>query len=270
MISNSATTFNRRATAAFAVPLVLFIFLTPSRGEEKKKNDYTDPSTCHYESMEVAGWTLHVNKRLLGERSDIGDKALQVLRIQLGQISLFMPERPLADLRKVPIWVDDRPSGAAQYHPGRKWLVDNGYNPDKVKAVDVSQAGAFTRYVTDQPFVMMHELAHAYHDRVLGFEDPRIIEAYNNAVAEKKYESVLLISGKSVRHYALTNHKEYFAECTEAYFGTNDFYPFVRAELKQHDPTVYALLDEIWRDIPRDKKPEDAPNVASPKPDVAP
>ncbi|MEE3219803.1 MAG: zinc-dependent peptidase, partial [Planctomycetota bacterium] len=71
---------------------------------------------------------------------------------------------------------------------------------------------------------------------------------------EKKYEKVLLYNGRKVRHYALTNHKEYFAECSEAYFGTNDFYPFVRAELKEHDPHVYALLDEIWRGIPRKDK----------------
>ncbi len=258
-----------------ALTAVIALLVSPSRSEENKEKkekhaEYRDPCTCKYETMEVEGWTLHVNKRLLGERSEVGDKALHVLRIQLGQISLFMPERPLAELRKVPIWVDDRPDGAAQYHPGRKWLVDHGYNPDKVKAVDVSRAAAFTRYVSDQPFVMMHELAHAYHDRVLGFEDPRIIEAYNNAVAEKKYESVLLISGKKVRHYALTNHKEYFAECTEAYFGTNDFYPFVRAELKQHDPTVYALLDEIWRDIPRSKTLQEETIGAGAKPDAAP
>ena len=49
-----------------------------------------------------------------------------------------------------------------------------------------------------------------------------------------------------VRHYALTNHKEYFAEGTEAYFYRNDFYPFVRAELKEHDPELHELLVEIW------------------------
>jgi hypothetical protein len=48
------------------------------------------------------------------------------------------------------------------------------------------------------------------------------------------------------RHYALTDHKEYFAEMTEAFFGTNDFYPFVRGELKQHDRRTYDLLAGIW------------------------
>jgi len=44
----------------------------------------------------------------------------------------------------------------------------------------------------------------------------------------------------------LSNHKEYFAESTEAYLGVNDFYPFVRAELNRHDPRMYQLLRKIW------------------------
>jgi hypothetical protein len=46
--------------------------------------------------------------------------------------------------------------------------------------------------------------------------------------------------------YAITNVKEYFAECAEAYFGVNDFYPFNKAELKEHDPDMYDLLTDIW------------------------
>ena len=69
---------------------------------------------------------------------------------------------------------------------------------------------------------------------------------YEKAKAAGIYENVLLFNGKKVRHYALTNHKEYFAEATEAYFYRNDFYPFVRAELKEHDPTLHDLLADIW------------------------
>ena len=42
---------------------------------------------------------------------------------------------------------------------------------------------------------------------------------------------------------------EYFAEATEANFGANDFYPFVRAELREHDPEAYALTESIWGKI---------------------
>ena len=33
---------------------------------------------------------------------------------------------------------------------------------------------------------------------------------------------------------------------TESYVGVNDFYPFVRAELQEHDPKTYALMEKIW------------------------
>jgi dipeptidyl-peptidase-4 len=94
--------------------------------------------------------------------------------------------------------------------------------------------------------VVLHELAHAYHDQVLSFNDPRVIGAYKQAKDAGKYEKVLLYTGRYVRHYGLSNHKEYFAEGTEAYFNRNDFYPFVRAELKEYDPVFHDLLVEIW------------------------
>ena len=62
----------------------------------------------------------------------------------------------------------------------------------------------------------------------------------------KSYEQVLHVRGKKVKHYALSNPREYFAEGTEAYFGTNDFYPFVRAELKDHDPRGFAKIENHW------------------------
>jgi hypothetical protein len=51
-----------------------------------------------------------------------------------------------------------------------------------------------------------------------------------------------------VRHYALTNAKEFFAEFTETFFGVNDFFPFNRAELKINEPEIHALMVEIWSD----------------------
>lgn len=45
---------------------------------------------------------------------------------------------------------------------------------------------------------------------------------------------------------ALNNDQEYFAEASEAFFGTNDFHPFVRAELKEHDPALFELLGKLW------------------------
>jgi dipeptidyl-peptidase-4 len=94
--------------------------------------------------------------------------------------------------------------------------------------------------------MLLHELAHAYHDRVLTFQHAGIQEAWREAKKSGIYDSVLRISGTKERHYALTDPQEYFAEGTEAFFGTNDFYPFVRAELQVHDPRLFRLLVEIW------------------------
>jgi hypothetical protein len=68
----------------------------------------------------------------------------------------------------------------------------------------------------------------------------------DEAMRSKLYEQVLHVDGRKRRHYACTNPQEYFAEMTEAYFGTNDFYPFVRAELKQVDPRMHDLLERLW------------------------
>ena len=97
--------------------------------------------------------------------------------------------------------------------------------------------------------MVLHELAHAYHDQIIGFDEPQILAAFESAKTAGLYEEVLLFTGRKVKHYALTNHKEYFAESTEAYFGVNDFFPFVRAELKEHDPRTYQLMESIWGKI---------------------
>ena len=76
---------------------------------------------------------------------------------------------------------------------------------------------------------MLHELAHAYHDQVLGFDEPRIIGPTSDT-RRAGMATPPAVTGQHVRHYALTDQKEFFAEMTEAYFGMNDFFPFNRAE----------------------------------------
>ena len=202
-----------------------------------------------YEVRTIEGWTVHVNRILLREQAPVGADALKVLAGKLYDITRVVPERRCAELKKVPIWlgVDDGPNDRAQYHPSPDWLKKHGFNPEKAKAVEIGNAARFVQTAIDQPSMVLHELAHAYHDQVLRFDHPGIRKAYDDAKASGAYESVLRISGAKERHYALTDPQEYFAEGTEAFFGTNDFYPFVRAELRRHDPGLYKLLEEIWR-----------------------
>lgn len=46
--------------------------------------------------------------------------------------------------------------------------------------------------------------------------------------------------------YAATRVEEYFAEACEAYFGVNDFYPFVKAELRDYDPAIYEVIERVF------------------------
>jgi len=101
-----------------------------------------------------------------------------------------------------------------------------------------------------QPWVMLHELAHAYHDQFLerGFENPAVKEAWQQLVDSGKYVSTLHVDGRETRHYALTNQMEFFAEFTEAFFGMNDFFPFNRGELRRDAPEIERLMRTIWLD----------------------
>jgi hypothetical protein len=153
-------------------------------------------------------------------------------------------------LQKVPIWLD-RTHGelrSAQYHPDAGWLKGHGYDAALVKCVHIPDASEFVsvRHQRVQPWSVLHELAHAYHDQELGFEHPGIKAAWVKFRESGKYQSVLHINGKMTKHYALTDQKEFFAEMTEAYFGVNDFFPFNRAELEREEPALFALLGELW------------------------
>jgi hypothetical protein len=199
---------------------------------------------------DVEGWKVRVDARLLkGPDAELGTKALRVLAYKLYEIKSLLPKDRVAKLQKANIVLDlDYPFRSMQYHPSAQWLKEYGHDPGLAKAVHIPQAKELAGRlpINQQPMVILHELAHAYHDQVLSFDEPRIQKAWARFKDSGKYEKVLHISGSMRRHYALTDPKEFFAEMTEAFFGTNDFYPFVRGELKKELPEVHQLLNDIW------------------------
>ncbi len=201
--------------------------------------------------MNLEGWTVRVDDRLLVAPNDeLGRRALKLLEAKLTDITYVVAPDRLAKLRSVPIVLDLTHGRlrAMQYHPSANWLEEHGYSTNLARCVHICDAADFARarQVNEQPWVVLHELAHAYHDQVLGFDEPRIREAYEKFKQSGHGENVLLYDGTRTRHYALTDAKEFFAEFTESYFGLNDFYPFNRAELKTAERELYALLENIW------------------------
>ena len=217
--------------------------LLPIAAPAKEKVGWIEPV-----KQEIEGWTVWVDPKLL--KSDEGAECLKMLANHFQRIKVLVPEKALAELLKLELWIEEsHPElSSMQYHPGKDWLVGKGYDPRLVNKVHIPQArNLISRsQMLKHPFVILHELAHSYHDQVLGFDDPGILKAYNDAMAAGKYDKVMLYDGRMVEHYAATNHKEYFSEATEAYFYKNDFYPFVRGELKKHDPQGFAEMERVW------------------------
>ena len=199
----------------------------------------------------IEGWKIHVDPALLeGKHAEAGAKALKMLSNHLQRIAILVQGKALEKLKTCEIWIEhSHPTlHAMQYHPGIDWLKSNGHDIRLHKKVHIPQAKALISrgQMLKHPAVVLHELAHAYHDQFLTFQHPGTIKAFNKAKKSGSYDRVMLFTGQQVKHYAMTNHKEYFAEGTEAYFYRNDFYPFVRAELKKHDPDLHDVMDVVW------------------------
>jgi hypothetical protein len=208
-----------------------------------------DP-TDRYTVRHIERWDVLINQRLLDQANrDLGERVLRRLDDHLYRITCVVPDSALANLRRIAIWVElaEPHHPCMCYHESAGWLREHGMNPQKAGGVELANARNFLSWTITQPWMVLHELAHGYHHQVLGTDHAGIRACYQHAVESKAYDLVAHYDGKKVRAYALTNEKEYFAECTEAYFGTNDFYPFVRAELKEHDPGMCEMLEKVWR-----------------------
>ncbi len=204
-----------------------------------------------HSDRQLEGWTIRVDDRLLkGPDEALGTKALRFLEGKLADIKVVLAPDQLKKLQAVVIVLDlsHGELTSMQYHPSAGWLKENGYSEKLEKCVHIPRAAdvAVKRNINEQPWVILHELAHAYHDQVLSFDDPRIVAAYEKYKKSGRGDKTLLSDGRRVKHYALTNPMEFFAEMTEAYFGVNDFFPFTRAELKESEPEIEELLSGIW------------------------
>ena len=156
------------------------------------KKDDTPPEKIGWiepVQQNIEGWTVHVDPTLLkgGKNEEEGKKAIKMLANHLQRISILLPEEPLAKMKNMEIWLEHQHPELTgmQYHPGADWLTGRGYDPRLAKKVHITHAAAL--YSRDQmlkhPAVILHELAHAYHDQILSFNEKKIIAAYDAAIA---------------------------------------------------------------------------------------
>ena len=200
--------------------------------------------TTGYTVKTLAGWQVYVHNALLpgGEHAETGAAAMKRLTDAMERLKTWIPAGPLAKLMKVKIWLEVNstrgPHGntsAYQYHPGLDWLTDMDFNPDKHKCVEFGNAASLAKRGDDSTAsVLLHELAHAYHDQVLSFDNPDVLAAHKRAREEGKYPP---------RDWVVrANHKEFFAGVTTRYFGTKE----ERDAVGRRDPILEKFLLKAW------------------------
>ena len=211
-------------------------------------------SKINWTTRTVEGWRVQVDERLKRDDAKLLEKAIELLTVQLQEIVRVVPKTAVTDLQKVTLWFSPEYAGVsprAEYHPGAGWLRENGRDPAMVKGVEFTNVRIFEAECRRMPNFALHELAHAYHDQVLGNNHPEIVSAFQRAKASGSYDRVERQDSegrKSIdRAYALTSAQEYFAETTEAYFSKNDFEPYDRDALKATDPVMHQLLGSLWK-----------------------
>lgn len=233
---------------AFALTLFLTFFSLRVQGQL---------SVSGYSNYAFSGFNVLVEDNAFAMDSVMTNDAIQLMQANLAEISQFNIDPVKMDsLKAVPIFMDwNTTTGAAQYHPSQAWLIANGYIPEKAKCVEISNITNFFNWTNqNQPYMVMHELSHAYHHRVLNFNSSIITNAFNHAVATNLYTNVSYHAGggnytTQALAYALNNDKEYFAEISEAYFGLNDYFPFDYNDLSSYDPVGFDAAVAVWGDI---------------------
>lgn len=239
-----------RSIAAFLMLIVLL------HGRGSAAESQKPVGKIERETRNVAGWTVHIDRRLIQDELKATATALKLLKKQLTEIVDKVPKPAVLELQKVPLYFSPSYPGVqprAEFHPGAGWLRENGRDAIMEHAVEFTNIADFEAETIRMPNFALHELAHAYHFRVLkeGFGNPAVIKAFDVATISEKYDRVERSNGVRGQNtfekaYAMSSPMEYFAETTEAYFTRNDFYPFNSKELQKHDPEMFDLLTELW------------------------
>lgn len=229
-----------------------------------------------YELIEVEGFRGRVRAEWMRDRPMEVRRVLAALKTDIGVIDAVVPQPAMRLLReRVTIWIS--PSLAPRmgfsgrgmcFHESEEWLDQNALGRERVRGVEICNAEDYLIWRAEQPMMMLHELAHAYHEAMRP-NDEAVVTAYEAARQSGRYERVRYVMTSPdapKRAYAISNNREYFAELSEAYFGRNDYGPMTRDELRAFDPAGYAMVEGAWSNPPASSQPAPSPSVGSPSP----
>lgn len=197
--------------------------------------DRNDAQTVSFAS----GWTVLLERKLSDRYTTLADQAMAHLENQLDRAAAALPRPAMAELRKIQVFLSlDAGRGA----PIRYVWPESGSEG----RLEITHAQGFIDAAQGRPWLVMHELAHAYHHRVLGGSSPAVLKAYQDAQKIGAYNQVRWANGKTGRSNALSSEREFFAELTRSFYGRSDYYPFVREEFQQHDLASSRMIEAAW------------------------
>lgn len=97
---------------------------------------------------------------------------------------------------------------------------------DKALSIEIYNAADFCRMRQhwNGCGLLLHEYCHIIHQHVLGLQNQRVVDLYQDARRSKRYEKVLRrdYAGKDVDHdlhYAMVDQKEFFAEMSVTFWS---------------------------------------------------
>ena len=202
----------------------------------------------------VEGFTVLLSDETMQHLDDpkFKKKPVEVLAQEFKAITAAMPAKSIKILQGLLFFVewDNRETlrngragrALAVYYGGHQLsMLAKGMPPLKAKNITVlsmqSLAAEHQPEVDSGRCVMLHEIAHAVHDQLLGFKNATIFAAYKQALERKFVDRDA---------YAATNEMEFFAEMTCAYYDQLDYHPKTREALQKLDPVTFKVMEEVW------------------------
>lgn len=238
----------------FIIALSLVLFGATARPTDDPPSRRLPEQLSDYEPRTLVGFPLQINKALVEHDPALLETVLVMLESDLRMMQHSLPHPAFQRLQSTTIWIelqgaviDPGMSGRGMcYHASRAWVSSHGLIPEKAGGVEICRAQDFIDWRRNQPFMTLHEFAHAWH-HIIGVDDPDIRAAYEHARDNALYDRVMHnMQTNPVTAYAMNNPTEYFSELTEAFFGLNDFEPFTRSQLQAFDPRGLAVVEEAW------------------------
>jgi hypothetical protein len=212
-----------------------------------------------YERREIEGFSVYVNKNVLRQPVDNwGRQPLIVLERELNDLRRILVPKIVEVLQEVPIWAEwdesDKlsPGAIARYYGGSaEGLLKLGGDPRKANCVEIltlKRLGEIRHPGTAlQQIIILHEMSHAVHHRLLGWDNPELEATFKQACERKLYDEVNDRFGRRTKAYARTNGAEYFAEISCAFLDSCNYFPFNYQQLQGYDPQGFAFVERVWK-----------------------